>query len=410
MLYSNSSMYNSRIVHHNITLSGEKRRNINALKLTKKAYNYKMRFIQLGGLKLMKIRLLKLRDFMLFEDLSIELSPNINVICGSNSVGKTVVLKAIYSLLASYRAVDSKTDSKEKNEMRFVEKLVHVFRPEDMTLGRLARRKQGMSRAECSIEFDDASTIQLAFGSKAENHMDLTLPEKEIKPNPNETAIYFPPKEIISSTENFRSLYEDMHIAFEETYYDLARLLDRPLKKGRNSAEQNKVLESLGNIMEGSIVQRDNKFYLNIAGKGEFEMGLVSEGYRKLATIVYLILNGSLNSNSVLFWDEPETNMNPKMIRPLVEAIMQLAKLGVQVFITTHDYFLQQYLNMYMAYPEINSDHMDIKFISLYRTEDNSIQYEVASDISELQHNAIMEEFDAIYDREQGIMYDRIRK
>ncbi len=84
---------------------------------------------------------------------------------------------------------------------------------------------------------------------------------------------------------------------------------------------------------------------------GEFEMGLVSEGYRKLATITYLIRNGCLNANSVLFWDEPETNMNPGMIRPLVDAMMQLAKLKVQIFITTHDYFLQQYLNMYMAFP-----------------------------------------------------------
>ena len=31
-------------------------------------------------------------------------------------------------------------------------------------------------------------------------------------------------------------------------------------------------------------------------------MGLVSEGYRKLATITYLIRNGCLNANSVLFW------------------------------------------------------------------------------------------------------------
>ena len=225
--------------------------------------------------------------------------------------------------------------------------------------------------------------------------------------DPLNTAIYIPPKEIISATENFRYLYEEMHIAFEETYYDLAKLLDRPLKKGPNSSEQKQVLDKLGKIMQGNIVQRENKFYLHVSGKGEFEMGLVSEGYRKLATIVYLILNGSLNANSVLFWDEPETNMNPKMIRPLVETIMQLAKLGVQVFITTHDYFLQQYFNLAAAYPEANPDNLNIKFVSLYRSEDTSaaVQYEDALQASDLQHNTIMEEFDAIYDREQGIIY-----
>lgn len=94
----------------------------------------------------------------------------------------------------------------------------------------------------------------------------------------------------------------------------------------------------------------------NAVGKSQtrkFEMGLVSEGYRKIATIMYLILSGSLSKNAVLFWDEPETNMNPKMIRPLVDAIIELAKMGVQVFVTTHDYFVQQCFNMAAMYPSL---------------------------------------------------------
>ena len=58
--------------------------------------------------------------------------------------------------------------------------------------------------------------------------------------------------------------------------------------------------------------------------------------------IIILILSGSLNKDTVLFWDEPETNMNPKMIRPIVQALTALAKMGVQIFVTTHDYFVQQ--------------------------------------------------------------------
>ena len=41
--------------------------------------------------------------------------------------------------------------------------------------------------------------------------------------------------------------------------------------------------------MKGKVVQKDKKFYLNVEGEGSFEMGLLSEGYKKLATIVYLI-------------------------------------------------------------------------------------------------------------------------
>lgn len=60
-------------------------------------------------------------------------------------------------------------------------------------------------------------------------------------------------------------------------------------------------------------------------------MGLLSDGYRKLSMILYMILSGSLNKNSILFWDEPETNMNPKMIRPIVQAMVALAQMGVQI-------------------------------------------------------------------------------
>ena len=81
----------------------------------------------------------------------------------------------------------------------------------------------------------------------------------------------------------------------------------------------------------------------------------------------------------------------------------------VQILITTHDYFLQQYLNMYMAFPESNTDQIDIRFFSLF-FEDGAIKAEMADTISELQHNSIMEEFDAIYNREQGFIYDRIRE
>ena len=135
-------------------------------------------------------------------------------------------------------------------------------------------------------------------------------------------------------------------------------------------------------------------------------MGLVSEGYRKIVTIMYLILSGSLSKNAVLFWDEPETNMNPKMIRPLVDAIIELARMGVQVFVTTHDYFVQQCFNMAALYAEDNGKQksLNYNFLSLYKSE-NEIRCEQASNLSDLKHNPVMEEFDLLYDREQEMMY-----
>ena len=47
----------------------------------------------------MKINSLELKNFMIFNDLSIEFSPNINIICGENSTGKNSVNKVAIFLL-----------------------------------------------------------------------------------------------------------------------------------------------------------------------------------------------------------------------------------------------------------------------------------------------------------------------
>ena len=49
---------------------------------------------------------------------------------------------------------------------------------------------------------------------------------------------------------------------------------------------------------------------------------------------------------------------------------------------------------------------MDIRLISLFRDEaTHDVHYEMRNSASDLEHNAIMQEFDAMYDREQRIIY-----
>ena len=352
----------------------------------------------------MKVKKLTLNNFMLFERAEIDWGKNINVICGENSTGKTTLLKVMYSVLKPLSKGNKEAINREMEEQLFVNKLQGVFRPDGMKIGRLVSRKQGSNRTDFEVLLDKNQKIAIGFGNRQENHADIKIDASKFSGTYD--VIYIPTKEMISTTEHFASLYEEYHIDFEEMYYDLAKLLDRPLSKGPNTNEQNEVLKSFEEIMKGQIVQRDKKFYLKVRGEGEFEMGLLTDGYRKLAMIVYLILSGSMNKNTILFWDEPETNMNPKTIRPIVQALVALAKMGVQIFVTTHDYFVQQEFNMLTVYPELNPECLDIRFMSLYRDgEMNDVKYELEKTASDLKHNAIMQEFDAMYDREQEFIY-----
>lgn len=352
----------------------------------------------------MKIRILKLKNFMLFEETEIDWSQNINIICGENSTGKTTLLKVMYSMLKPVSKGSAKPTSREIGEQHFVEKLQGIFRPDEMKIGRLVSRKRDSNRTDFSVVLDEGQKLSIGFGNRQENHADVEIEGKI--PSGGFDAIYIPTKEMISTTEHFAALYEEYHIDFEEMYYDLAKLLDRPLSKGPNTNEQNEVLKNFEEIMKGQIVQKDKKFFLKVKGEGEFEMGLLSDGYRKLSMIIYLISSGSLNKDTILFWDEPETNMNPKMVRPIVQAMVALARMGVQIFVTTHDYFVQQEFNMLKVYPELCPDNLDIRFLSLYREDESQeLKWEMEQAASDLKHNAIMQEFDAMYDREQRVIY-----
>lgn len=353
----------------------------------------------------MKINKLHLQNFMAFDEADINWSKNINIICGENSTGKTTLLKLMYAVTQPMSQNNLLSMPKEQVEHILVSKMQGVFRPDDMKIGRLVSRKQGCNHTTASLELEKNLKVSLSFGTRQENHADIKIISSA--PIKKFDAVYIPTKEMISATEHFQSLYETYHIDFEEMYYDLTKLLDRPLKRGANTAEQNAVLSNFESIMKGQIIQKDKKFYFKIKGEGEFEMGLLSEGYRKLAIIIYMILSGSLNKDTVLFWDEPETNMNPAMIRPIVQAIIELAKMGVQVFVSTHDYFVQQEFNLLNVYPQLNEKKLDINFMSLYKEEaTNVLKYEMASKLSDLQHNAVMQEFDKLYEREQRIIYD----
>ena len=346
----------------------------------------------------MIIRGVDVSEFAVFDNLSVDLSKNINILIGENSVGKTILLKTLYSIVKTLDNIHSEMNNPMKGKMSMEkvkemlsEKLVGVFRPDNGEIGRIVRRQVGRNSSFVTIKINENDEINFSFSQNMKATRDIkTIAEKV-------HAVYIPPKEIISATENFSSLYEQYYIAFEETYHDLSKLLLKPLKRGPNTKEQEKILKIFEKTIEGKVVQKENKFYLKTQGIGQIEMGLVAEGHRKLATILQLISNGSLGSDTVLFWDEPESNINPKVIPCVVEAIVELAKMGVQVFIATHSYFIQKEFSLYSEY-DSKKDKMDIRFLSLYK-EDDLIKVETASNINDLEHNVVMEEFENLYNK-----------
>ena len=193
----------------------------------------------------MKIKSLTLENFMIFDSIDVEWSPDINVILGENSTGKTTLLKSLYALVKPYSRKDFLKCTLPQQEDMIVEKMAGVFRPDEGKIGRLASRRRGTAKnAQMKVCLKEGDEIGVSFGSRKENHADVSI--KPSEKNKAGVLAYLPPKEMISATEHFQSLYEEYHIDFEEMYYDLTKLLDKPLKKGAYTSEQNEVLSKIG--------------------------------------------------------------------------------------------------------------------------------------------------------------------
>ena len=282
----------------------------------------------------------------------------------------------------------SASKTKDKFGDLLTDRLMGYFKPD--VLGHLVN-KYGSGVASVKVMLD-ADGITYNFGERAslvktDNNAYIAQPH----------YVYIPPREMFSLFEGFISLYERREISFDETYLDLAKAMDvAPLK---NEALKG-AMDMLAPLLEKwniSVMRKGNRFYL-IEDSKEYEAHLVAEGLRKVATILYLCINGELKPGSVLFWDEPESNMNPNLISIIVDLLVELAqKYGVQIFLSTHDYLLSHKLSMMAEYAADVSPMM--RFFSLYKKE-HRVGIEVADKLVDVIHNPILEEYSAFYDLE----------
>ena len=127
---------------------------------------------------------------------------------------------------------------------------------------------------------------------------------------------------------------------------------------------------------------------------------------------MHLIANGSLIKNAILFWDEPEANLNPKLTKIVSDFLLRLAGGGIQVFVASHDYLLTNELSLNAEFATAAATNAPIRFFAFGRTAEGSVEVESGATLAELSKNPIMEEFEALYERERGLFYasDRSRK
>jgi predicted ATPase len=343
------------------------------------------------------LKRLSVKNLTVFSEALFDFAPGLNVIVGENGSGKSHLLKVAYSVIAASAEEGRKPSSGEPTktlvQKKIADKLVNVLRPE--TLGRLARRKQGRERCELGFSFKDRElNCRFAFATSSKSEVQI---EKNPKNWQDKSPVFLPTRELMTIFPNFVSVYENHYLEFEETYRDTCVLLGALALKGPRERQIGELLGPLEDAMGGRVVlDKNGRFYLRVPGQGNMEMHLVAEGIRKLAMLARLISTGSLLDKGYLFWDEPETNLNPRLIRLVAPVILHLCKNGIQVFVATHSLFLLRELEMLSRSIEFSSVRQ--KFFALV-SKDEGVSVEQGASVDDLSTLVLLDEELAQSDR-----------
>jgi ABC-type ATPase involved in cell division len=331
-----------------------------------------------------------LRHFTAFESLTLNFSPGINVFIGVNGTGKTHILKVLYAACAI-------TEGEDKDKP-FGLKLRNVFNPYNGAIGRLVRRKNVSSKASVEIVRAGGERFRTIFSNHTKGVEDIRTYRKFVWTQKPLFSAFIPVKEMLALAPGLIAISAKREWPVEEVYVDIIKKAYLPLLTGPARHDRKALLGALEDAIEGKVIVKGETFFLKNK-QGELEFPLLAEGIRKLALIWLLIQNGSLTKGSILFWDEPEANLNPSLMERVVKVIFKLQELGVQVFLTTHNYVLLKQFDLQATKKSA------IQYISLFRDPVSGkptgpVVAKVSDTYSGIDPNDISGTLDRLYDEE----------
>jgi AAA15 family ATPase/GTPase len=347
-----------------------------------------------------------LKNFVHFREFKWETTGKLNVIIGENDTGKTNLLKLLYSVSRAWSMFTAdKLNNKDKafNET-LADKIFDTFQPRSNGIGDLVSQKS-KNKLEVEIVYFSGSeknqAIQFKFSRDDTRITDTNTCIEPCK-DENFNSIFIPPKEVLTAFEAILSTRteEKWMYGFDDTFTDLIKLLLIDTVQGKQKENLPTVVKNLEQLMNGRISQGKGKEKFIFSRKGnneKYSMSMTAEGIKRIGIYITLINNRQLGPGSVLFLDEPEAELHPKAIRVLGDMIYDFSNSGIQVFVSTHNYFLLKQLEL-----KARENKTEVQCCSL-----KNIDGVIAAEFSDLQHgmpdNPIVEVALDLFDQEIAI-------
>lgn len=344
------------------------------------------------------IEQLKIKNFMAFSDeVTVNFSPKLNVIIGENGTGKTQLLKTVYSLHGGVQEHTATPSSLDLNAFidEYTKRYVELFLPLERKLGKL-HHTGAPEQAHLHFAFHGGKTCSVKFHN---NSQKISFSMHDGGTEHSGVASLIPTKEVLSFAEGFVSLYKKYQLSFDISYHDICLLLDHPVLRQENLHGKSKwAIEEIEKVCGGKFIfYGGGRVTFKTPDGTEYSANAIAEGFRKIGILARHLETGIINPgvSGPLLWDEPESNMNPKLMKLLVEVLLELSRNGQQIILTTHDYVLLKWFDLLMD--KGKGDH--VRYHTLYRKDDSqAIAIASFDEYTAMQSSSISDTFAELYD------------
>jgi hypothetical protein len=284
------------------------------------------------------LKKLTVENFTVFGTAEFEFGM-LNVIHGVNGTGKTHLLKVVYGLVAGIREAYEGTTPEHfaqfpvrmPNSHKFGDALQAVFKcttPDGLV-------RKGKEQAKVAARFGKGEMVDFSL-RRGTNQSGLEVTPSLLSV---QEPVFIPAYNVMYLRPSFALHFKEYYTDFERVTHDIVKQLYAPRPKKvdeRMGAVEAALCAETGIDVE---LREDDVFIVKFSGV-DAEAWMAAEGHRRLATLLTLIRNGKVAPGVQMFWDEPEANINPALLRQVARALVGLSTAGVQVFVATHSLFL----------------------------------------------------------------------
>lgn len=334
---------------------------------------------------------LAVKNLTAFKRLDIGFSPNINIIIGENSTGKTHVLKSIFVLNLLNEIFEDTSNRKIPDKLMTSLAIGNTFEPKADTYSLF----HDTSVSELELTMELANSARFSVRMSAIDDYSEILEHSGIG---GTSSVYLPSKEMMFFLPDLLGFIDKYKARFDDTHTEITKKLILPdLKPEHLNPAAKSVLDKIEELVGGKFIVDSDSSIQFVENGDKRHANLMAEGFRKLGVLSRLIETGNLipGESGPLLWDEPEVNLNPKLIKSLVEILIELTRAGQQIILVTHNFMLMKWFELYSERESEDS----VLYHSLYRDVDtNEINVSSTNQYDEIVSNTMEDAFASLVD------------